>query len=109
MIIYTRSNNKVIARFGEDWIYSISNLFAKRGISEREFIKNYLNNRSKFVGIATCHEDDTFDLAYGKELARQRLLQNYDNTVKIIAKLLRDYLNEKNSAQNEAIKNVLDY
>lgn len=108
MIIYSRQGNKTIAKFDEpNWIYSISNLFAKRGISERRFIENYLNRRTKFTGVASCSPEDEFDLEYGRKLAKERLLENYDQTVKKIASMLEEYINDKYKRQNKALVNVL--
>lgn len=107
MIIYSRQGNKTIAKFEEpNWIYSISNLFAKRGISERRFIENYLNRRTKFTGVASCSPEDEFDLEYGRKLAKERLLENYDQTVKKIASMLEEYLSDKYKRQNKALVNI---
>lgn len=107
MIIYTRQNNKVIAKFEENWLYSISNFFAKRGISERRFIEKYLNRRTKFTGVASCSPEDEFDLEYGRKLAKERLLENYDQTVKKIASMLEEYLSDKYKRKNKALVNML--
>ena len=89
MIIYTRKDNTVIAKFSEgNWLYSISNLFAKKGINERKFIEEYLSRRTNFTGKAKCHEEDTFDLKFGRELAKKRLIENYNQTIRIISILL---------------------
>ena len=92
MIIYTRKDNTVIAKFSENWVYSISNLFAKHGISERKFIEEYLSRRTNFTGKATCHVEDTFDLHYGRELAKKRLVANYRKTIQTLAFLLQKQL-----------------
>ena len=99
MIIYKRNGRKVTAEFDEPWIFSISNYFAKRGISERKFIEKYLNRRTKFDGVAKCMEGDKYDWNYGKNLAKQRLLSNYFNTIQELSYLLEDMLEARRKQQ----------
>ena len=40
-----------------------------------------------FIGMAKCHPDDTFDEEVGKQLAKERLLDNY-HTAKLATELL---------------------
>ena len=104
MIIYKRNGLKVTAEFTEPWIYSISNYFAKRGISERKFIEDYLNRRTKFTGVAKCLPTDKYDWNYGKELAKERLIKNYKDTLVILSHMLDELLTSRNSEQHETIE-----
>ena len=35
--------------------------------------------KGKYVGVATCHPDDTFDIEKGKKIARRKALKAYMN------------------------------
>ena len=107
MIIYKRNGRKVTADFDEPWIFSISNYFAKKGISERKFIESYLNRRTKFTGVAKCLESDKYDWNYGKELAKKRLLSNYYNTVIEISYLLQEKLEWRMNQQRNTLQETL--
>lgn len=90
MIKYKFIDRKVIAYFTESWLYSLSNLFAKRGINERKFIEKYLSRRTKLFGAAKCHPNDEYNPDYGMALAKADLIKNYKNTIHKLAKLIRD-------------------
>ena len=60
----------------------------------------------KFTGVASCSPEDEFDLEYGRKLAKERLLENYDQTVKKIASMLEEYLSDKYKRQNKALVNI---
>ena len=106
MIKYSVKENKVIARFDEEWIYSISNYFAKIGCTDRKFILKYLKNKSNFFGIAKCHPDDNFNLNFGKDLSKNRLIENYKKTVKKLATIFSARYRAAENLRQEKLKNI---
>ena len=109
MIEYTRSGNKVIATFSEPWIYTITNLFAKRGIGDKEtykIIEQCLSRKTKFCGIAKCMKCDTFNLQYGKALARERLFKLYEDTIHNVAILVKHHKVKNNNIAMNALEHI---
>ena len=106
MIKYKRSGQRTIAFFTEPWIYSITGFFFNRGFRTKEeynIIKEYLDRRTKFTGISRCHLDDTFDWELGKRMARERLIENYKNTLSLLLDMLTEYNYKKHKSLVESI------
>ena len=109
MIKFSRSGNRVIAEFTEPWIYTITNLFAKRGIGDKEtykIIEQYLSRKTKFCGVARCMKCDTFNLQYGKDLARERLFKLYEDTIHNVAILVKQHKVKNNNIAMDALEHI---
>lgn len=109
MIKFSRSGNRVIAEFTDPWVYSITNLFARRGIGDKEtykIIEQYLSRKTKFCGVARCMKCDTFNLQYGKDLARERLFKLYEDTIQNVAALVKEYKVKTNNTTMKALEHI---
>jgi hypothetical protein len=71
--------------------------------------KSYLINNT-YVGIATCHENDNFDIEIGKKIALNRAKRNraidINNTIK---KFVEDKNRELKNLTNYGIHDVPEY
>lgn len=109
MIKFSRSGNRVIAEFTDPWVYSITNLFARRGIGDKEtykIIEQYLSRKTKFCGVARCMKCDTFNLQYGKDLARERLFKLYKDTIQNVAALVKEHKVKTNNTTMKALEHI---
>ena len=94
---YVNEDKKVVVAKMNDTAYDALNLIAaKRGhlllgyITRSRSSKPY-KMKDSYVARARCHEDDTFDVEIGKELAKNRVLfKYYEDLTKVLQKIRCD-------------------
>ncbi len=92
-IRYEVDGNIVMARFKKPWVnkfyveLSKLDIYIPIRLSEFLFCMKYNE-----WGIAKCHPDDKFDLEYGKELARKRLVTKYNRMRYLFFRELDKYI-----------------
>lgn len=108
MIKYKVFDNETIAYFDNNgcsnlytWMQSITiQVMKKLHIPKDDFIRfniqniarDILINKTNFYGIAKCSPDDYFDIDFGKEIAKQRLLNKfYKYRDKVLVQTVKKY------------------
>ena len=89
IIIYSRKNDTMIARFSATWIDKLKEYYRTHLNIDDDIIDCVVHNYITKVeadgfrayAMAKCSPEDTFDAEIGKQIAKTRLMNKYNKVV----------------------------
>ena len=96
IIIYSRKNDTMIARFSATWIDKLKEYYRTHlnidddiiDCAVYKYITKVEDDGFRAYAMAKCSPEDTFDAEIGKQIARTRLINKYNRVVAGINKEL---------------------
>ena len=96
IIIYSRKNDTMIARFSATWIDKLKEYYRTHlNIDDdiidcvvHKYITKVEGDGFRAYAMAKCSPDDVFDEEIGKQIAKNRLMNKYNRIVRRINEIL---------------------
>ena len=96
IIIYSRKNNTMIARFSATWIDKLKEYYrAQLNIDDdiidcvvHKYITKVEGDGFRAYAMVKCSPDDVFDEEIGKQIAKTRLINKYNKVMVGINRIL---------------------